>query len=100
NSEFEILSDHVNTPPPPPSKFYPYLAKGLENIILKSLEKNPDQRFQTAEEFGAALERPEVWEGQVPRTGPSLHQTVLSGGPSFHAAPAPPPPAPAPQAFS
>jgi serine/threonine-protein kinase len=100
NSEFEILNDHVNTPPPPPSKFYPYLAKGLENIILKSLEKNPDQRFQTAEEFGAALERPEVWEGQVPRTGPSLHQTVLSGGPSFHAAPAPPPPAPAPQAFS
>ena len=99
NSEFEILSDHVNTPPPPPSKFYPYLAKGLENIILKSLEKNPDQRFQTAEEFGAALERPEAWEAQAPRTGPSLHETVLSGGPSFQAAiPPPPPPRPAPPA--
>lgn len=102
NSEFEILSDHVNTPPPPPSKFYPYLPKGLENIILKSLEKNPDQRFQTAEEFGAALERPDVWETQTPRPGPSVHDTVLAGGPSFQAAPAAPPPAfklPPPQAF-
>jgi eukaryotic-like serine/threonine-protein kinase len=96
DSEFQVLNDHVNTPPPPPSKFYPYLPKGLENIILKSLEKNPDRRFQTAEEFGAALERPEAWETATPRPGPSLHNTVLSGGPSIaapHAPAAPPAPA-------
>jgi eukaryotic-like serine/threonine-protein kinase len=96
DSEFQVLNDHVNTPPPPPSKFYPYLPKGLENIILKSLEKNPDRRFQTAEEFGAALERPEAWETATPSPGPSLHNTVLSGGPSIaapHAPAAPPAPA-------
>ena len=27
--------------------------------MLKALAKNPDQRFQTAEQFSAALERPE-----------------------------------------
>ena len=99
SSEFQVLNDHVNTPPPPPSKFYPYLPKGLESIILKSLEKNPDQRFQTTEEFGAALERPEAWESPTPRTGPSLHDTVLSGASSFTAAtpsPAPPNPIPPP----
>jgi len=59
DSEFQIMSDHVHTPPPPPTKFYPYIPKGVENAILKALAKNPDERFQTVEEFGAALEHPE-----------------------------------------
>jgi len=59
DSEFQIMSDHVHTPPPPPTKFYPYIPKGIENAILRALAKNPDERFQTVEEFGAALEHPE-----------------------------------------
>jgi serine/threonine-protein kinase len=59
DSEFHIMSDHVHTPPPPPSRFYPYIPRGVENAVLKALAKNPDERFQTAEEFGAALERPD-----------------------------------------
>jgi len=59
DSEFQIMSDHVHTPPPPPTKFYPYIPKGVENAILKALAKNPDERFQTVEEFGAALEHPD-----------------------------------------
>jgi serine/threonine protein kinase len=96
SSEFQVLNDHVNTPPPPPSKFYPYLPKGLENIILKSLEKNPDQRFQTAEEFGAALEHPEAFEAYVPRTSAPLYDTVLTGGRTNVTVPPVPPPAAAP----
>lgn len=59
DSDFEIMQNHVRTPPPPPSRFYPYLRKEVENVVLKSLEKSPDNRFQTVEQFGAALERPE-----------------------------------------
>jgi serine/threonine protein kinase len=59
DSEFQIMSDHVHTPPPPPTRFYPYIPKGVENAILKALAKNSDERFQTVEEFGAALERPD-----------------------------------------
>jgi serine/threonine protein kinase len=59
------MSDHVHTPPPPPSKFYPHIPKGVENAVLKALAKNPDERFQTVEEFGAALERPHDF-GLVP----------------------------------
>jgi len=59
DSDFQVMSDHVHTPPPPPSRFYPYIPKGVENAILKALAKNPDDRFQTVEEFGAALERPD-----------------------------------------
>jgi hypothetical protein len=54
-----MMTAHVNTPPPLPTRFYPYIPKGVENAVLKALEKNPDARFQTVEEFGAALENPE-----------------------------------------
>ncbi|MGA2735955.1 MAG: protein kinase [Bryobacteraceae bacterium] len=59
DSEFEILNDHVNTPPPRPTRLYPQIPSGIENAVLKALAKNPDHRFQTAEQFSAALERPE-----------------------------------------
>ncbi|MGB0035835.1 MAG: protein kinase [Candidatus Acidiferrales bacterium] len=59
DSDFQIMQDHVRTPPPLPSKFFPYISKGVENVVLKSLEKDPDSRFQSVEQFGAALEHPE-----------------------------------------
>jgi len=54
-----VLTDHVNTPPPPPTQFYPYIPQGVVNAVLKALAKDPNARFQTTEEFGAALENPE-----------------------------------------
>ena len=51
-SEFEVMSDHLNTPPPPPTRHYPYIPRGIEQCVLKALEKNPDARFQTVEDFG------------------------------------------------
>ena len=59
DSEFQILNDHVNTPPPPPTRLHPQIPSGIENAVLKALAKNPDQRFQTVEQFSAALEHPE-----------------------------------------
>jgi serine/threonine protein kinase len=68
NSDFQVLSDHVNTAPPLPTKFYPYVPKGVENIVLKALEKSPGDRFQTVEEFGAALEHPDSFESYIPKS--------------------------------
>ncbi len=58
-SDYQVMTDQVHTPPPLPTTFSPYMPKGIENAILKALEKNPDARFQTVEEFGAALEQPQ-----------------------------------------
>jgi hypothetical protein len=64
DSEFQILNDHVNTPPPPPTRLHPQIPQGIENAVLKALAKDPDQRFQTVEQFSAALERPaEFYQG-------------------------------------
>ena len=59
-SDFQIMQDHVRTPPPLPSRFYPYIRREVENVVLKALEKSPEARFQTVEQFSAALEHPEA----------------------------------------
>jgi len=59
-SDFQTMHDHVNTPPPALTSYCPYIPQGIQNVVLKALEKRPAARFQSAEEFGAALERPEV----------------------------------------
>jgi len=59
DSDYQIMTDHVNTAPPLLTRFYPYVPAGVQNAVLKALEKNPDARFQTVEEFGAALEHPD-----------------------------------------
>jgi hypothetical protein len=58
DSDYQVMTDHVNTPPPPPTQFYPYIPQGVANAVLKALDKDPNERFQTTEEFGAALENP------------------------------------------
>ncbi|MGA2136899.1 MAG: serine/threonine-protein kinase [Bryobacteraceae bacterium] len=57
DSDFHILNAHVNTPPPLLSGACPNISGGIEQAVLKALAKNPDERFQSAEEFAAALEQ-------------------------------------------
>jgi serine/threonine protein kinase len=83
DSEFQIMQDHVYTPPPPPSKYYPYINKGVERVILKSIEKNSDARFQTVEQFGAALEHPDSLV-YTPSVAPADAPTASLGGSLSH----------------
>src|SRR6202165_5653533 len=52
---FTLMAKHVQAPPKPPSVHRPGLDMGLEQIILKSLAKRPEDRFQTGQEFDAAI---------------------------------------------
>ena len=51
NSDFEIRKAQVELPPPQPTALNPEVSKELEAIILKSLEKNPEDRYQNVEEI-------------------------------------------------
>jgi serine/threonine-protein kinase len=42
---------------PLPSTIYRDLPKGLDALVMKALQRNPDTRYQTAAEFAEALER-------------------------------------------
>jgi hypothetical protein len=51
-----ILMKHLNDPLPLPTQVDPALPHLLEMIVLKALAKDPDDRFQSAEEMLKALE--------------------------------------------
>ncbi len=46
---YEIARQHVEDEPPRPRDLNPSLSKGLERIILRCLEKEPDERFSNGE---------------------------------------------------
>lgn len=48
---------HLLDPLPPPSSLQPTVPEGVEKVILKSLAKNPDDRFATAADMAAAIKR-------------------------------------------
>jgi eukaryotic-like serine/threonine-protein kinase len=54
-SDFEILSAQVSAQPEPPSVLNPAIAPRLEEVVLRALRKNPDERFATAADFEQAL---------------------------------------------
>lgn len=51
-----------------PSRYRPEIPAWLENIILKAIARNPQQRFETAEEMLLALEHGELKPIVIPRT--------------------------------
>ena len=53
---FELLMAHVSRPPPRPSELRPGLPPGLEPIVLKLLEKDPDDRFESCAALKRAIE--------------------------------------------
>jgi serine/threonine-protein kinase len=52
-----IALKHINEPPVPPGQLRPGIPPALEAVVLRSLEKDPALRYQSAEEFIAALEQ-------------------------------------------
>ena len=52
-----ILMKHVNDPLPLPRKVDPAIPELFERIVLKALAKDPEDRYQNAEEMAQALEQ-------------------------------------------
>ena len=55
DSQFAIMSAHLENNPPPPIEVDPRLPKPLSDVILMSVARSPEARFQTAAAFRNAL---------------------------------------------
>jgi serine/threonine-protein kinase len=51
----QIIMDHVQKAPPPPSSKTPGIPKELDDILLACLQKDPNNRPQTMQELSASL---------------------------------------------
>ncbi|HET9214522.1 MAG TPA: Stk1 family PASTA domain-containing Ser/Thr kinase [Gaiellaceae bacterium] len=60
DSAIEIAMKHVNELPTPPSKLRSEIPPELDQIVLRALAKEPEERYQTADEFIEDLERVEA----------------------------------------
>jgi serine/threonine-protein kinase len=83
DNDFDVMNSQVTLAPPPLKRMHPYAPDQYQNVVLKALEKDPNNRFQTVEEFGSALEHPErvttAAATQAPpvATAPGVRPTVL-----------------------
>jgi hypothetical protein len=69
-----MLTMHVYEPPPQPRVLNPDLSPLLEAVLLRALEKDPNQRYQTATEMVSELTRVAA---RLDRTRPSSRITSL-----------------------
>ena len=77
-SPVEIAMKHLSDTPRPPSLLRPDIPPDLDMVVLRALAKNPDDRFQTAEEMDAELERVAAGVGVTAETADAA-TAVLSG---------------------
>src|SRR6266545_295559 len=81
----EIAMRHLSDTPQPPSIKRPEIPPDLDMIVLRALAKNPDDRFQTAAEMDAELER--VAQGAGVTTETADAATAVLSGTAFSTAP-------------
>lgn len=56
-SDYALMHAHVQEPPPSPKQFERSIPNALEAVIMKSIQKDPNRRFQTAGDFRVGLLR-------------------------------------------
>ncbi len=57
---YAIIAAHLHQAPTSPADVNPRVSKELARVILKALAKSPAERFQSAQEFGSALDAARV----------------------------------------
>ncbi len=64
-STTSVEEQHLFQPPPPVRDVNPSVSDGLATIITRALAKKPEDRFQSCEEFAAALRHRQAAGGSV-----------------------------------
>lgn len=87
DTSYGVLDAHLNQAPAPLIELNPAVPPALNAIVLRAMEKLPEQRFQTADEFRSALKAlrepapTAVVEAPPLSTTPSPYTQAVSPGP-------------------
>ena len=75
-----VLDMHVREPLPPPRAGNPAIGEALELALLRATNKDPADRFQTAEDFAVALNAA-IEPGSAIDAAPKPHSIAIGGTP-------------------
>jgi serine/threonine-protein kinase len=76
-----IAHAHIYEQPPPPSRLNPRISPAVQAVILKALNKQPQDRFQQATDFALALEQAVAAQmPMAPAAHPHAPTPVVAGG--------------------
>jgi eukaryotic-like serine/threonine-protein kinase len=84
DSAIEIAMKHLNEAPKPPSTHRPEITRELDQVVLRALAKNPEDRYQSADELQEDLDRVEAGLPLSPGTATAA-TAVLAGVPATQA---------------
>ncbi|MGQ0602942.1 MAG: protein kinase domain-containing protein [Anaerolineales bacterium] len=63
DTPMQVLYKHLNEAPPPLDSLRPGLPEGLNTIVIKALARDPDHRYQNANEFAEVVTA--QWNGPL-----------------------------------
>jgi serine/threonine-protein kinase len=79
DNQYALMQAHLSQVPVPPSDAAPGVPREVSSVVMKSLAKAPEERFQTAAEFQAALRQSIFGADSTPATPPSAGGKIEEG---------------------
>src|SRR6476646_10344923 len=80
DTPLEIAMKHLSTTPLPPSEARPEVPHELDAIVRRALAKNPEHRYQSADEMDADLARASRGQAVAPETEEAATQVLRGAG--------------------
>lgn len=82
DTPFAIVMKHINDPLPSPRQFNVHLPQALELVVLKSLAKDPNERYENAKALRiAANQAREDAQNETPTADSRTFDTAVGGKP-------------------
>jgi eukaryotic-like serine/threonine-protein kinase len=81
-TEYSLLNAHVNDLPEPPTVHFRDISQPLVDIVMRSLAKEPEARFQSADDFMRALPDVTPANAATTRVGPTGTVAIPRVGPT------------------
>jgi len=87
-SPLEIAMQHISAPPPPLHEQIADILPSIEETVMRALAKDPQQRFDSVQDFATALERAYQYtllpqSSFAPSIGSEALGTILRPGPMW-----------------
>ncbi len=65
-----VIRQHLEDQPQPPSLLNPGLPRAIDHVLLRALEKKPENRYPTISEFARALQQALPGTSDIPKSQP------------------------------